>query len=375
MRAIAALLLAAGLCAPALAQQVSDPLSKTAPAVITDKKTGGITADAAALAAASSTAYTAQQIYQMTTPVPVSTYDAVRGIAISTPGSTTTGVNGLAGYVVGNVALGSGGTTASPVALFGTGIANANGAYVWGINTLLTDNTSQVVSAGTGRQLWNELDFNVTSSNTTVRGLMLTGASIAQPALAVGIEVRPLGAASKWTSAYATQDGAAINGLALGAQGLGVPSSPSQLLAMAWSASDGTVYNHTLQSAAGSMTLDSTALAGTGNFVLKKGGFRTLDGGSQSGLVLGQQNSTGFLSDSQSLHFGYSNAGGAAFNHSFKATGVDGVLNLMTSGAPPSGSFNLPAGARYMVNGVAGVNCSGVPTASHATVGGITTVC
>jgi hypothetical protein len=144
---------------------------------------------------------------------------------------------------------------------------------------------------------------------------------------------------------------------------------------MAWSASDGTVYNHTLQSAAGSMTLDSTALAGTGNFVLKKGGFRTLDGGSQSGLVLGQQNSTGFLSDSQSLHFGYSNAGGAAFNHSFKATGVDGVLNLMTSGAPPSGSFNLPAGARYMVNGVAGVNCSGVPTASHATVGGITTVC
>lgn len=364
------------LCAAAQAQQVPNPVSKTAPAVITDNKTAGITADGAALTALSNATYTANQIYRMTTTTPANIYDAVRGVAVATPGTANEGIAAVAGYAIGLTAQGSPGSGANPVALFGVGVAAANNGWAWGLNTVLTDTTTAgVASSGTGRQLWNELDFNVTSASTVVRGLILTGASLVTPTLSVGVTVAPLGVGHPWTAGYASMDGAAVTGMALGAQGLAVPNSPSQLLIMNWSDGAGTSYNHNFQAAAGNMTMDSTGLPGTGNFVLNKGGFRTKDAGSVSGLVLGQQNATGVLSDSQSLHFQFTNASSVAFNLAFKVTAADGVLNLLASAGAPTGGINIPAGARYIVGGVVGVNCSGVPTASHATVGGITTVC
>ena len=355
---------------------IPNPISNyfTPSMTLTHDKTGGITTDAAALTALSNATYTANQIYRMTTPVLVSTYDAIRGVAVATPGTTNEGVNGIAGYVMGATPQGSSGSGANPVAVFGVGVAANNSASVWGINTLLTDHTSQVASVGVGRELWNELDFNVTSPNTTVRGLVLTGASIAQPALAVGLEVRPLGAGKKWTTAIGSQGGSAINGLAIGTRDdFGVPSSPSQLVLLGWTDGSGAINNHTIYSEPGRLILDSTALAETGHLVLMKGGLRTTSGGSMSGLVLGRQLATG-ASDSQSAHFEWTNATGAAFNHELKVT-TDGVLNLITNGAPPSAGFNIPSGARYIVGGVIGVTCAGLPTASFAAVGGIVTAC
>lgn len=363
------------LAGTAHAQQVPDPVSKTAPAVIADKKTGGITTDGAGLTTQSNSTYTANDIYRMTTTFPVNSYDAIRGVAVATSGTTNEGVMAVAGYAIGLTAQGAPGSGANPVALFGVGVAAANSGWAWGLNTVLTDTTVPgMVSSSTGRQLWNELDFNVTSSNTVVNGLILTGASVVTPTLAVGFQVAPLGTGHPWTAAYTSRDGAAVTGLALGAQGT-TASSPGQLLLLNWYTSGGAVANHNFQSSSGVLTMDSTAGPGTGNFALANGNFRTKDGGSSSGLVLGQQNTTGSLSDSQTLDFGFSNSGGVPFNLSLQAKSADGLLHVLTSGAAPTGGIDIPTGARYSIGGVVGVSCSGVPTASHAVVGGITTVC
>jgi hypothetical protein len=119
------------------------------------------------------------------------------------------------------------------VNFFGVNVAATNNAQSWGFNSVLTDNTSHVISAGTGKGLFGaELNFNVTSPNTYVRGIALSGASISQSYDAVGIFISSLNAFTKtlpWKSAIFTEDAAALVAFEVGASavaGANVRSQP-----------------------------------------------------------------------------------------------------------------------------------------------------
>lgn len=199
-------------------------------ATLTDNITTGITVDYGSLSVYSATGISANQIYQATTSVTVTSYDVVRGVLNVPSGTTVTNEHAVGGFIRNNNPSGSGGTAGDGVTLFGAGISAANGAHTWGINTVLTDNTTYGVSGGTGRQLWNEFDFNVTSTATEVHGLRLVGASLVAPtAVSAAFEVGEIGSGIPWPSAFFTFDGAATNGLIIG-QLHGGNSQPSQLI-------------------------------------------------------------------------------------------------------------------------------------------------
>ncbi|HEX3624754.1 MAG TPA: hypothetical protein VH280_04935 [Verrucomicrobiae bacterium] len=179
-----------------------------------DNKTGsfGSLQEGAAVLGQSQIGITAHQIADWVfcdCSDPVS-YDSVRGVGILTPGSTLDLVNGVAGYVMSQAV--KSGPFPTSVALFGMGIADVDNAAVWGLNTALSDNRGLVPSMGTGRQLYNELDFNVTKTSTSVGGLMFGGGSVAQPSSATAITFSSLdqsgGNIAKWTQLIFSFDGA-----------------------------------------------------------------------------------------------------------------------------------------------------------------------
>jgi len=197
----------------------SGDLLRQGAAQITDSKTTPIISEGYALGAFSQSGITANSIYQMTTNSPVNTYDAVRGVADQLSGSSITGVNGIAGYVLNNNPSTAGSNNA--VSIFGVGIAAVDGASSWGINTVLSDNTSYMTSVGSGRTIYGaELDFNNTSSANNVVGVLLAGASLAQPNLSVGLHITPLNSFTlqfPWSIGYETDDAAATVGAQFGA--------------------------------------------------------------------------------------------------------------------------------------------------------------
>lgn len=109
-------------------------------------------------------------------------------------------------------------------------MATANGAHVWGVNTLLQDSATRAVGNLTGAMLFGaELDFNVMCPATHVIGVSIGGNSLSQPESAVGYVVNTLGSGKKWTTGFYSLDGVAQIGAALGAteaSGSNVPSQP-----------------------------------------------------------------------------------------------------------------------------------------------------
>jgi hypothetical protein len=160
-------------------------------AAITDIKTT-LSSDAAAFTSRNNTSLTSSDILTYTftasgctLPCTASTYDVVRGVAVAPAATSVNLVTGVGSYVVSDAV--TTGSFPATVGLFAAGVARANGAKVWGVNTLLTDTTTGAISGGTDKELNNELDFNVTSPHTTINGLLFAGASLSQPASAVAI--------------------------------------------------------------------------------------------------------------------------------------------------------------------------------------------
>jgi len=153
----------------------------------------------------------------MTTSVAAATTDTMRGVAVVPSGTTVEGMSAVAGYIENRNPVGSPGTAGNAVALFGIGVSSANNAATWTLNTVCTDNTSQVISAGTGRSCENEIDMNFTSPNSVGAGLVLTGASLSQPPAVNAVVVNQLGTNIKWLGAFVAGDGAVVNGMSLGA--------------------------------------------------------------------------------------------------------------------------------------------------------------
>ncbi len=190
----------------------------------TDNRAAAITTQGAAMAGAGDPSLSAMTIANAAFLIPsgIQIYDGMRGVVHGVAGSTINLVNGVSGYVQNDQVIGGGGFPTSS-ALFGAGVSASDGAITWGVNTLLSDSTGTAVSAGTGRGLNNEFDFNVTSPNTTVTGLLLQGSSLAQPSAANGIALNSLdganhGAIAKWTVGILTADGATNRFAIIGSQ-------------------------------------------------------------------------------------------------------------------------------------------------------------
>jgi hypothetical protein len=134
-------------------------------------------------------------------------------------------VPAVSGYIWNESTRGAEVTNAgNGVALFGAGVSAGNGARTWGLNTILQDAPTRAVSAITGAHLLCELDYNVMSADTEVIGLSIGGNSLAQPKVANGFQVAPLGNGSVWKTAFWSQGGASEVAFAAGSRS-GAPVS------------------------------------------------------------------------------------------------------------------------------------------------------
>ncbi len=149
-------------------------------------------------------------------------YDVVQGVCDIADGGTIEHATGLAGYVRNLDA------TVNGVTLFGCGYVDVDNGAIWGINTLLQDDAIRAVGTDIGRQLSNELDFNVMNPNTQVMGLTVGGNSLAQPTVANGFTVNTLGTGIAWVTGFFSQDGAAANSFASGMKALSGANIESQ---------------------------------------------------------------------------------------------------------------------------------------------------
>jgi hypothetical protein len=181
------------------------------------------------------------------------------------------------------------------VALFGIGIADANNSSVWGLNTALSDNRGQLVSSGLGRSLNNELDLNFTSPNSTGFGLVVQGASIAQPAFAVGFSCGPLDlfdyAAgttinAKWSECLSTTDAAGVVGLSIGKTAKAGANLNSQIVQLGYSDASGTPQNINFHAnTIGGLTIQNTSGSIVG--LTAPSGFSNRAGTDQNLLIRG----------------------------------------------------------------------------------------
>lgn len=281
---------------------------------------------------------------------PVS-YDAVRGIGILTPGSTIDLVNGVAGYVMSQTPIS--GPYPTSVALFGMGIADADGAAVWGLNTAISDHRGQVVSTGTGRSMYNELDLNFTSPGSTGIGLQVAGASLAQPASALGLvcanldAASPVGSVAQWSNCFYTNDNASHVAMSVGTDGI-VANSNSQ--AMQFRYRDGSNFVQSVafainpgaqigfaNTAGGATTINgATIITPSGSFANEYVG---LDLGYYSGTppssgspITGQPVSK----PSSVLDFTYTDSSGTIQSLAFQALGGDVPIVTLTSNSGPA---------------------------------------
>jgi len=169
---------------------------------------------------------------------------AVNQALLTVPASTTIqNAVTYGSFIVNNADSTSG---ASAVGYYSFGVAAANNAHIWGSNPVVTDNTTLTTSSGTGKLLWgSELDFNVTSPNTVVRGLDLAGASLVQPSSSIGLRVQPLHTLNNtfpWDYGIWTNDGGATVAMQAGTVSTG-NSQASQPIAFFSRTSGGVARN------------------------------------------------------------------------------------------------------------------------------------
>jgi hypothetical protein len=268
---------------------------KQGPAFITND-TPSISIDGSPLTARNTTAFTASQILDAAVLVPPGTgaknYDALRGITFAPAATTINLVSGVSAYLVSDAAtVGVGGFPAA-VGLFAAGVARGNGAKIWGVNTLLSDTMTGAVSAGTGKALNNEFDFNVSSPNTTILALQLAGSSIAQPSAAYGVVLQPLDSGYptagtiKWSAFLQANPGATNIFAGIGPKQVTGASIASQDIIMGFY-DTGSAYGNIVlngSSAGGLQVFSANSLAravtitgGAGRFAVEDGGGFTIN--------------------------------------------------------------------------------------------------
>jgi hypothetical protein len=347
-------------------------LIRQGPAHLTDAQTSAISTDGAGLASYSQSGLSALTIYGMTTNAPgIANYDVNRSVLKIPSGSLITNGTGFASYIEDLNPLGSGVTTGSAVNFFGVGVAAVNGAAVWGLNPVLTDNTTYASSGGTGRFLQNEFDFNVTSPNTTVHGLFVSGASLAQMAAGSdGFSCR-IGNVGVWAWPICFQSvaGSATNAFYAGPAALTGASIPSQYLLFGFydAAAALQSYNVRVNAGAGNGgTLEIASTLGAATQFQVDGLIKTPDSsaGNNNAFEVGALAASGTSVGSQAILWHWFNSGGtSSFVEAVVGTG--GLWTL--SGGTGYVFSNAPVTIADGVGITGSVSLSGVTNGGSAT--------
>lgn len=210
-------------------------------------------------------------------------YNTLASVMHVIASSTITNAVGVGSYIENDSAS----ATHVGVAFYGWGLDDANSAQTWGLNTVLNDKTGS-----TGQVLWGaELDFNVVSTGTTVNGLILTGASTAQPSTSTAIGVETLSQGSpgtvKWGYGLLTTAGCCTYGIQLGPTAASGNSINSQLFIQEFFDSSGNPQTATIQATPTSINFATSLSAAAtwqfgGNIGIASGNFALLaDGDSE----------------------------------------------------------------------------------------------
>jgi hypothetical protein len=212
-------------------------LLRSGPSAVSEKRTGAIAVTGASITGTTNDAVTADQILAYTfctapcLPLPAmggGNYEGIRGVGISTAGTTVPIVAGVSGYVMANQPFVGFGP--SSVALFGTGAVNVNGGSVWGVNTNVSDRQYRAAQSSTGNRRVVGAEFDVSASypDTNVTGILVAGNSVVQPTNSTAVAVvgqdfsAPVpGSIAKWTNAYYTYPGTAVHFGVAGPKGPG----------------------------------------------------------------------------------------------------------------------------------------------------------
>ena len=156
------------------------------------------------------------------------THDGIRSTIVAQPDAKAQTTSAFGFYARADAPESVTGVTG----VFGTSVAAVDHSAVWGFNPTVIDSTSNgVVTSGVGRKLIGiEVDVSVTSPNTIVSGINVTGSSIAQPAGADAFQVGDLWAANpglnKWSHGLTIGDATSKIGLQIGANSLSGNSMP-----------------------------------------------------------------------------------------------------------------------------------------------------
>jgi hypothetical protein len=149
-------------------------LLRSGPSAVSEKRTGAIAVTGASITGTTNDAVSADQILAYTfctapcLPLPAmggGNYEGVRGVGISTAGTTVPIVAGVSGYVMASQPFVGFGP--SSVALFGTGAVNVNGGSVWGVNTNVSDRQYRVAQTSSANRRVVGAEFDVSASFPT----------------------------------------------------------------------------------------------------------------------------------------------------------------------------------------------------------------
>jgi len=232
--------------------------------------TAAITADTYALTGITRTdgsfplgGYSAQQIYEWaigTGSAAALSADMLRGVAVHAAGSTVLDVNGTAGYVV-NLNAASGSAQVSS-GLKGIAVCAANNAHCWGVDTIVTDSKgTSDATAYTGESLFNEFDYNVNKTGSTI-GFLIGGTWGAQPTSATGPTVLKPNGTGSWQYAFGTADGCCTTALRVGASVVSGTSANSQNIDIGYFDSGSVRRVTTLAATNGGILVASTGTTG-----------------------------------------------------------------------------------------------------------------
>lgn len=310
-----------------------------------DNQANPIGVDGSPLTGVSQPGLTANQIYEWSIgpgSIPAPSYDGVRGIAQNVLGSSVLDVNGVAGYVYNTNTISGGAQVSS--ALKGIAVCGADNSSCWGLDTITTDNTGQVLSAGTGRFLFNEFDYNVTSPNTTVGGI-IGGTWEVQPVSATGWTVfKPVGVGI-FQYAWGTADGCCTGFAHVGAAAASGSNINSQNINFNWFDGPGTARVTSVAVGPGGILVDSSGstlssssitLAGGGGgsvFNADTNGGLQVNGHGVAGADAALNAYLGFGSTFTNVHFG-NGVAQLTMNGAVALLGVLGCATaLITDGA------------------------------------------
>lgn len=151
------------------------------------------------------------------------TVDGIRSVIVVPSNAKATTTSAFGFYVRNEAPERATGATG----LYGTTVCVVDDSACWGLNpTVIDAPTNGTITNGRGRKLIGaEFDISVTSPNTVVSGVNVTGSSIAQPAGADAFQVGDLWASNpgvnKWTHGLTIGAATSQIGVLHGAQALG----------------------------------------------------------------------------------------------------------------------------------------------------------